>query len=1231
MATRLTQTGEEVQEILNESEELPFIRRGIGYNSIKYGIGSIAGLYHAKIYLRGIDFTNNKVYLSADETADIVTSNFSEVYDAKIDLSPYLNSYVLFIYHDGTLERSFVTQTEGNILYLNSLRSNRVLSNKVYTEEPIRFNGLLFTPIGASAFQGCSALGASSHAEGGDTLALSGYSHTEGLGTMATNAAEHAEGKYNKSNEGTIHSVGIGGSTSNRKNAHEIMQDGKHFIFGIGGYDGTNPDTAKDLAAALDDLGGGDLFEKGSAENSAILKGETVVAGVTYKNRAISQTSVAIGAATIAGLKGWYYSAIDFTNKTITLSDKPTYILAGSTLVGGNWSSGTPNINVNDVISLVNNSKYDFCSKVTAVNGDVITVDSLPFTELVKDDGAAVAVLAGQFSDGYSLYIPEKPDAGLIDFGGGAFSEGGQSKASNICAHAEGLQTHAYGQYSHTEGRETKAGYAAHAEGHETSAKGEQSHAEGKNTIASGNCSHAEGRNTVSSGDNSHAEGEGKTDGGATSLLVGAHGRSSHAEGIATTTGEYNEQTGTWSKGDAAHAEGNGTTASGNHAHAEGSGTKALGWQSHAEGHNTVARGNRSHAEGSSAEASGQASHAEGSSTKASGESSHAEGSNTKAPGQASHAEGSSAKASGESSHAEGNQAEAYGSSSHAEGYYTEASGSFSHAEGAHTKTTNTAEHAEGKYNKSNVDTIHSVGIGTFDTDRKNAHEIMQDGKHYIYGIGGYDGTNPDTAKDLVAALDELTQLDPEKYWTKDETEAAIKQQIDFVAGVDLSAYYTGRQVDEKLDDKQDKITDLETIRTNASTAANKQDKIEDLETIRANASAVTTKQDKVEDLETIRTNASAVATKQDKIEDLETIRTSASAVATKQDKIEDLETIRANASAVTTKQDKIEDLETIRANALKGATAGGGISEADLLNKYLNGQGRIPLTFTTLSDDTLLSSADAMGKEWAYYKVDTTLTGEDACFVRWLDEGTLKYFYLDLNAKTPPKKIDRALLSDMYVYIGESDGQCVIAVPGGSEMFEYLQSHQFAVAPVTSDFSPMSEGLIPDSIARVTDLRYLVEGLLSSVGAFVEIQPLIDISEISGLSPGGDKMENPSENYIKYFSFDERFNGLNIKSFLLLRRYIEKRLSDTTGSYQDPDPNLFTYFNIVQAEEGYYWLVEEVGITGLNVFDTLYIRAHSIPEGGSTQDVFIFKINQSYFRHYLITVTRPSGYTVLP
>ena len=434
-------------------------------------------------------------------------------------------------------------------------------------------------------------------------------------------------------------------------------------------------------------------FEKGEAENSAVLKGEYE----GYSNKAISQTSMAVGAATTAGLKGWYYSAIDFSNKTITLSDKPTYILVGNTLLNGGWSSDAPNIKEDDVISLVNNSKYDFCSKVIDVNDNVITVDKLPFENLVQDNGVAAAVLAGQFSDGYSIYIPERPDAGIIDFGGGAFAEGGQSVASNICAHAEGLQTHAYGQYAHAEGKETEAAYAAHAEGVGTKATGNDAHAEGHITTAQGHHAHAEGRETV------------------------AEGYAAHAEGLYSVAGLGTRPTAST------------IVDAGRYAHAEGNGTQASGNSAHSEGKHTLASGNFSHSEGFNTEATAQCAHAEGTGTKATTIASHSEGSGTTASGSA----------------------------SHAEGINTVADGIASHSDGFGTETYNEGEHACGRYNKSTKSgdkaqaTQFSIGNGTGAGTRSNSVEVKANGDVYIVGLGGYDGTNPSESNDLVTAIHE--------------------------------------------------------------------------------------------------------------------------------------------------------------------------------------------------------------------------------------------------------------------------------------------------------------------------------------------------------------------------------------------------------------------------------------------------------------------------------------------
>ena len=96
---------------------------------------------------------------------------------------------------------------------------------------------------------GTKASGNYSHAEGEGTTASTYYTHSEGYHTTASNESEHAEGRYNVTHSATTthgysgntqHSVGIGTSDNDRKNAFEIMQNGDVHIIGIGGYDGTN-------------------------------------------------------------------------------------------------------------------------------------------------------------------------------------------------------------------------------------------------------------------------------------------------------------------------------------------------------------------------------------------------------------------------------------------------------------------------------------------------------------------------------------------------------------------------------------------------------------------------------------------------------------------------------------------------------------------------------------------------------------------------------------------------------------------------------------------------------------------------------------------------------------------------------------------------------------------------------------------------------------------------------
>lgn len=86
------------------------------------------------------------------------------------------------------------------------------------------------------------------------------YSHGEGIDPWTSNEGEHAEGKYNKSNDGTISSVGIGTADNDRKNAFEIMQNGEVYIIGVGNYDGTNAGGAG-VSTLQSSIGGGSTLQ----------------------------------------------------------------------------------------------------------------------------------------------------------------------------------------------------------------------------------------------------------------------------------------------------------------------------------------------------------------------------------------------------------------------------------------------------------------------------------------------------------------------------------------------------------------------------------------------------------------------------------------------------------------------------------------------------------------------------------------------------------------------------------------------------------------------------------------------------------------------------------------------------------------------------------------------------------------------------------------------------------
>lgn len=432
------------------------------------------------------------------------------------------------------------------------------------------------------------------------------------------------------------------------------------------------------------------------------------------------------GAENIAGCKGYYWQSVDATNKTITLSTTQSDTAPNSFEIP--WVVG-------DVVSIVDDIKYDSYSTITAVNDNIITVDILPSGSWTRWSEENL-----HWSD-YFVFVPEKPDQGEVDGGPYAIALGDSNKAVNWCAISLGRQNKSIGQYAYTEGRSNISQVYCHAEGRNNKSLGEYSHVENKGNTAKSLVSHIEGQNNIGeSGEGLHIEGQNNT----------AIGLYNHTEGSSNKTLATN-----------GHTQGGNNINGGNQTFVGGNGnvvnynttTNAIvvGGFNFVHGTSNTVFGEKQHVHGTSNNVTGLLNTVAGQGNTVSGQEHVVAGLNNTVTGARQDVGGQSNQiTSGNQQFVRGASNKitsgwvntVFGSNHTITGTYTFTAGESntnsheaSSVFGIGNKSGRTAQTVIGSYNVVTNNAMFIVGNGDNDSSRSNAFEVLKDGGVAINGV----------------------------------------------------------------------------------------------------------------------------------------------------------------------------------------------------------------------------------------------------------------------------------------------------------------------------------------------------------------------------------------------------------------------------------------------------------------------------------------------------------------
>lgn len=606
------------------------------------------------------------------------------------------------------------------------------------------------------------AIGFASHAEGHGTSATGDYSHAEGYDTITLGKFSHAEGYKTKTQVDTAHAEG-----------NETLASG----LAAHAEGGSTKASANQAHAE-----GGQT--KATANNAHAEGYQTTASGAN----AHAENSGSIASGNNSHAEGYQTKAEGARAHSEGFVTKATgensHAEGGDTTASGSHSHAEGMLTG---ASGLQSHAEGYRTKATESNAHA-------------EGNTSKATANGAHAEGYMTEAT----------GAQSHAEGRKTKATGNGSHAEGYCSDA------TDAVLEATGKGAHAEGYNTQATGNGAHAEGFLTIANGDGQHVEGVGNFPISAATHIIGDGYVSDdsiieedrsnaevtiGRLKYINGIGGYSGREignakavqqvvadieerlnlseESISIIEGKIpNQASSTNQLADKNFVNSSISSEIANMPVTKGEGTNSLIQKNSDASNANKATNNNAIATGYKTSASGVASHSEGNSTIAYGDYAHAEGEGAMAHGQGAHAEGKSSnplpdgtiaqnietkwgttkfgEAWGLYSHVEGQDCLAKGDHSHAEGTSNYAGENSSHAEGNGTNATNPYEHAEGQYNKSNTGTRHSVGIGTGSNARKNAFEIMSDGKAFFYNVGGYNGTNPTNAESVQTVINAL-------------------------------------------------------------------------------------------------------------------------------------------------------------------------------------------------------------------------------------------------------------------------------------------------------------------------------------------------------------------------------------------------------------------------------------------------------------------------------------------